>query len=147
MKIVSCFIEKVLFVLEIFKCLYFSLPFSWSSPLGHSSVGWSKINLKIYDIIDCLNKILTHFVWCFEEKKYDIETLPIYRILNKEDLYIRMLVTEPFLILVNNPKQLLHARNSSKNKTLWKRLSKSYEKVNFIFLLNPAAFNGQDYKK
>ena len=30
------------------------------------------------------------------------------------------LVPDPFLILVNNPKQPLHARNSFKNKLFWK---------------------------
>ena len=30
------------------------------------------------------------------------------------------LVPDPFLILVNNPKQPLHARNSFKNKVFWK---------------------------
>ena len=39
------------------------------------------------------------------------------------------LVPDPFLILVNNPKQPLHARNSFKN--FERRLSKSLKKVNF----------------
>ena len=40
---------------------------------------WSKINLKLYDVINCLNKnLITHFVWYFkEEKRYGIETLSI----------------------------------------------------------------------
>ena len=34
------------------------------------------------------NKNLTHFVWYLgKEKKYDIETLSIDRVLNKEDFY------------------------------------------------------------
>ena len=39
--------------------------------------------------INCLNKILiTHFVWYLEkEKRYDIETLSIDRVLNKEYFY------------------------------------------------------------
>ena len=42
------------------------------------------INLKVYDIINCLNKILiTYFVWYLEKKKkYDIETLLIDWVLN-----------------------------------------------------------------
>ena len=34
------------------------------------------------------------------------------------------LVPNPFLILVNNPKQPLHAVNSFKNKIFWKRIIK-----------------------
>ena len=34
------------------------------------------------------------------------------------------LVPDPFLILLNNPKQPLHARKSFKNKTFWKRIIK-----------------------
>ena len=48
--------------------------------------GRSKINLKVYDVINCLNKnLVTHFVLSLEkEKRYDIETLSIDRALNKE---------------------------------------------------------------
>ena len=28
-------------------------------PVGHCSKGWSKVNLKVYDVIICLNKNLT----------------------------------------------------------------------------------------
>ena len=35
------------------------------------------------------------------------------------------LVPDPFFILVNNPKQLLHARNSSKNKIFQQRIIKN----------------------
>ena len=39
------------------------------------------VNLKVYDVITCLNnKLITHFE---KEKSYDIETLPIDRVLNK----------------------------------------------------------------
>ena len=38
---------------------------------------------KVYDVISCLNKNLTHFVWHLEKKKsYGIETLSIDRVLN-----------------------------------------------------------------
>ena len=43
------------------------------------------------------------------------------------------LVPGPFLILVNNPKQQLHARNFLEIKYVERRLSKSLKKVNFIF--------------
>ena len=44
---------------------------------------------KVYDVINCLNKnLITHFVWYLEkEKRYEIETLSIYRVLNKEYFY------------------------------------------------------------
>ena len=37
------------------------------------------------------------------------------------------LVPDHFLILASNPKQLLHARNSFKNKIFWRGLSKSFD--------------------
>ena len=64
-----------------------------SSPLfllvSHCFRAWSKINLKVYDVINCLNKnLMTHFVWYLEkEKRYDIETLSIDGVLNKEHFY------------------------------------------------------------
>ena len=53
------------------------------------------------------------------------------------------LVRDPFLILVNNPKQPLHARNSFENKDYQKPLKKS----TLFFLLNPVPFNVQSYQK
>ena len=38
------------------------------------------------------------------------------------------LAPDPFLILLNNLKQPLHARNSFKNKVFWKRTTKKPEK-------------------
>ena len=82
---------------------------------------------------NCLNKnLLTHFVWYPEkEKRYETENLSIDRVLNKEHFYgihaenmHQKLAPDPFLILVNNPKQPLHARTSFKNKILWKRIIK-----------------------
>ena len=57
--------------------------------VSHCCRGCSKINLKVCDIINCLNKnLITHFVWFREkEKRYDIETLSIDRVLNKEHIY------------------------------------------------------------
>ena len=51
-----------------------------SSPLfltvGHCFRGWSKVNLKVHNAINCLNKnLITDFVWYHpKEKRYDIET-------------------------------------------------------------------------
>ena len=58
-------------------------------PVCHCFRGWSKINLKVYDIINCLTKnFLTHFVWYLEKvTRYGIETLSIDRVLNKEHFY------------------------------------------------------------
>ena len=57
-------------------------------PVSHCFRGWSKKNLKIYDVINCLNKNLTHFVWYLEKEiRCDIETLSIDRVLNKEHFY------------------------------------------------------------
>ena len=85
MKNTSCFIKKALFVLEIIKFLYFhpSLFFF------HCFRRWSKINLKVYDTINCLNKnSITHFVWYPEkEKRYGTETLSIHGVSTKEHFY------------------------------------------------------------
>ena len=103
------------------------------SPVSHSFRGWSKINLKVYDIINCLNKILiTYFVWYLgKEKRYDIEPLSIDRVLNKQHFYemlCRKCAPKPsprtLFNFVNNLKQPLHARNYFKNKVFWKRIIK-----------------------
>ena len=56
-------------------------------PVSHCFTGWSKKNLKVFDVINSLNKyLITHFVWYLEKKiRCDIETLPIDRVFNKED--------------------------------------------------------------
>ena len=55
-------------------------------PVGHCFGGWSKINLKVHDVINCLNRnSVTHFVWYIEkEKRYYIETLPTDGVSAKE---------------------------------------------------------------
>ena len=62
-------------------------------PVIHCFRSWSKINLKVYDIINCLNKdLITHFVWYLgKEKRYDIENLSIDRVLNKEHFYEKIM--------------------------------------------------------
>ena len=78
------FIWKALFVQEIFNFLYFHLSFFFSL----SAIAWE---LKVCDVINCqvLSKnLVTHFVWYLQKKKsYDIETLAIDTILNKEHFY------------------------------------------------------------
>ena len=77
--------SKKLFSLKIFKFLYFHFP-PLFLPVSHCLRAWSKINLKVHDAINCLNKnSITHFVWYLEkERRYDIETLVIDTVLNKE---------------------------------------------------------------
>ena len=97
-----------------------------------------KINLKVYDVRTCLNKnLITHFNWYLKkEKRYDIETLSIDRILRKDffswknhaEIIHQNPVQESFLTLVNNPKQPLHTRNCFKNKVFGKRIIKKPEK-------------------
>ena len=54
----------------------------------------------------------------------------------------------PLFILVNNPNQPLHARNSFKNEIFLKGdYKKSIKKLTLISLLNPVLFNGQSYQK
>ena len=50
------------------------------------------------------------------------------------------LVPDPFIILVNKPKQSLYAMNSFKIKYFESRLSGSFEKVDFIFSFKPSPF-------
>ena len=57
------------------------------------------------------------------------------------------LVPHPFFILVNNPKQPLHPRNSFKNKILKGDYQKPLKKLTLFFLSNPVPFNGQSHKK
>ena len=52
------------------------------------------------------------------------------------------LVPDQFIILVNNPKQLLHAKNSFKSKIFWKRIIKK-----LFFLSNLVPFNRQNCRK
>ena len=62
-------------------------------PVSHCFGGWLKINLKVHDVIKCLNKnSITHFVWYFErEKRYDIETLSIDGVSHKEHFYRKIM--------------------------------------------------------
>ena len=58
-------------------------------PIGHCYRRWSKIYLKVYDVINSKNKkLVTHFVWYLKnEKRYGIENLSIDRVLNKKHFY------------------------------------------------------------
>ena len=145
MKNVFLFHLKSSFRCQVIQILVF--PFSpLFLPISRCFRGWSKINLKVYDIIKCLNKnLITHFVWyLWKEKRYDIDTLAIDRVLNKEHFYAgnvhQKLVPDPFLILLNNPKQPLQSRNSFKNKIFWQRIIKKSLKSQVIFSSEPSPF-------
>ena len=103
--------------------------------VSHCVRGCLKINLKVYDVINSLNKsLITSFVWYLgKEKRYDIEILSTDRVLSKKKFLWKndaenvhqKLVPYPFLILVNNSKKPLHAVNSFENKLFWKRIIKN----------------------
>ena len=59
------------------------------SPVSHCFRGHSKKNLKVYDVINCLNKnLMTHYFWYLEKEiRRGIETLSINTELNKEHFY------------------------------------------------------------
>ena len=73
-----------------------------------------------------------------------METISIDK--NAENVY-QKLVSDPFSILINNPKQPLHARNSFRKRYFERGLSKSLEKLKFIFLSNPVPFKEQKLSK
>ena len=114
------FIWKALFI-EIFKFLYFHLPLFFC------------LSAKVYDVINCLNKnFITHFAWYIKkERRHDIETLSVDRVLDKEHFVASSCkkcapktIPRLFLILLNNSKQPLCARNSFKIKIFWKTIIK-----------------------
>ena len=107
--------------------------FSLFLPVGHCLRRWLQINLKVHNVVNCLNKnSITHFVWYLgKEKRYDHETLSIDRVSYKQHFNGKImqkvqqkLVPDLFIILVNNLKQPLHARNCFKSKIFWKRIIK-----------------------
>ena len=55
-------------------------------PVSHCFIGWFKENLKVHDVINCLNKnLITHYAWYLKKKiRCDIETLSIDIVLNPE---------------------------------------------------------------
>ena len=63
-----------------------------------------------------------------------------------EDLHHK-LVPDSFLILVNNWKQPLHARNPFKKGILKEDHQKALKKLTLFFLLNPVPSKRQNYQK
>ena len=83
--------SKKPFLFEIFLFLYFHLPVFFSLPTIALEVDPTKI--LVYGIINCLNKnLITHFIWYLKKEiRYDIETLSIYRVLNKEHFHEKII--------------------------------------------------------
>ena len=122
-KNVFYFILKDLFVSRYSNFCIFVFPSFF--PVSYCFRGWLKKNLKVYHAINCLNKnLITHFVWYLEKDiNCDTEILPINRVLNMfiENIFLQKnhaenvhqkLIPDAFFILLNNPKQPLHARKS-----------------------------------
>ena len=74
--------KKLLFSFSRYSHFCISIFLSLFS-MGLCFMGWLKINLKVYDIINCLNKnLVTQFVWYPENgKMYDTESSPTDRVL------------------------------------------------------------------
>ena len=111
------------------------LPFFSNCRPVHCLRGWSKINLKVHDAINCLSKnSITHFVWYLEkERRYYIETLSIGGVSDTvKSIFIEKSCRkcaakaspDLFIILVNNPKQPLHGINYFTSKIFWERIIK-----------------------
>ena len=74
--------------------MFIFLSYLFFCPFDHCFSGWSKINLKVYDIINCLNEnLIINFVWYFEKVKVmDITNLSIdRRTLNKQNFYEKIM--------------------------------------------------------
>ena len=74
---------KMLFISskKLFSFLRYSffvfLAFPLFLPVDHCFGGWSKINLKVHDIVNCLNKnCTTHFVWYLIKEKRGMTLKP-----------------------------------------------------------------------
>ena len=78
--------SKKFFIFNIFRCSCFHLPlFFPCQPLLPKII---KINFKVYDVINWLDKNLKILIWYLEkERRSDFETWPIDRVSNKENLY------------------------------------------------------------
>ena len=73
--------------------IFVFLSFLLFLPVGHCFTGWSEINVEVHDVINCLNtNSITHFVWYLQkEKRYDIETLSIDGVSDKEHFYKKIM--------------------------------------------------------
>ena len=133
------------------------LSFSLFLLVSHCFRALSKINLKVYDVISCLNKnLITYFVWYLEKKeRYDIETLSNDRTLNKEhfkskiirEMCTKSLSQTPFYF-GKQPKTAIACKKFFQKQDVLKGDDqKPLKKLTLFFLSNPVSFNGQCYQK
>ena len=116
-------------------------------PVSHCFRAWSKKDLKVYDVINCLNKSL--ITQLDKEKRYGIKTLSIDKVLNKEHLLWKnhaenvhqKVVRDPFFILANNPISHCMQEILLKIRYFERELSKTLKKLTLFFLLSPVPFN------
>ena len=85
-------LSKKLFLFSRYSAFVF-LSFPLFLPICHCFRGWSKIYLKVHDVINCQNKSsIKHFVWYLEkEKRYYIETLSIDRVSDKKRFHRKIM--------------------------------------------------------
>ena len=83
--------------------IFIFLSFPPFLPVDHCFRGWSKVNLKVNYVINCLNlNSITHFVWYLgKERRYDIGTLSMQK--NHAENVQQKLAQDFFIVLVNNP--------------------------------------------
>ena len=66
-------------------CIFVFPPFF---PVIQCFRGWLKKHIRVYDVMNCLNKkLITHFLYLEREISCDIETLSIDRVLNTKHFY------------------------------------------------------------
>ena len=124
--------SRKLFSFSIYSNFYICC-FPYFFLVSHCFWGLIKRNLKVYDVINCLNEnLIAHFAWYLEKEiRCDIENLSIdgeygkFLWKNPAENVHQKLARDPFLILLNNPKQPLHVINSFRNKIFWKRIIKT----------------------
>ena len=107
------------FCISVLPSFSASRPLLWRMIEDKSSSSWR------HQLTTHKNSI-THFVWYLEK--------------NHAKNVQQKLVPHLFIILVNNPKQPLHAINYLKSKILWKRIIKKPWKGNFDFSFEPSPF-------
>ena len=97
-------------------CVFLSCILFW--PVSHCLTGWLKTNLKVYDVINCLNKnlITAHIVWYLEKEKKCTLKLDKGTLLWKShaEYTHQMVVPGPFSVLVNYPKTAIACKKKKK---------------------------------
>ena len=94
-------------------------------------------DLKVYEVINCLNKnLIPHFVWYLEKgKRYDIETVSIDRIWNKKHFcescrkFTSKVSPIPLCSFGKKLKTAIAYKESFKNKIFKKSYQKDIKKL------------------